>query len=57
MSLRLIVRKMFLAFVLGSRVALGGISREEIEAILHSMNQTKVEVTIPEQDDQGEPGQ
>jgi hypothetical protein len=48
MSVKLIVRKMLLAFFLGCRATLGiGMSRKEIEEILYSMSQTKVEVTIP----------
>ncbi len=54
MALKLIMREMLLSFVLGGRGALGiGMSREEIEAILYSMNQTRIEVTIPEQNDKG----
>jgi hypothetical protein len=52
MSVKLIVRKILLAFFLGCRADLGiGMSRKDIEGILYSMNQTKVEVTIPEQSD------
>jgi hypothetical protein len=54
MSLRNIVRKILLCFVLGGHSVLGiGISKEEIEEILHAMNQTKVEVTISEEERKG----
>jgi hypothetical protein len=50
MSLKLIMRKVLLASFLGWRAALGiGMSREEIEEVLYSNNQTRVEVTIPEE--------
>lgn len=43
------MRKMLLAVFLGFRATLGiGMSREEIEEILYSSNQTRVEATIPE---------
>jgi hypothetical protein len=46
-SVKSILRKMLLAFLLGGRAALGiGMTREEIEAILYSNTQTRVEVTI-----------
>ena len=50
MALKSIMRKMLLAAFLGFRATLGiGMSREEIEEILFSSNQTRVEVTIPEE--------
>ena len=52
MSVKRILRKMLLAFLLGGRAALGiGMTREEIEAILYSNTQTRVEVTIPQKDE------
>jgi hypothetical protein len=46
------MRKMLFAFFLGWRATLGiGMSREEIEEILYSNNQTRVEATIPEEND------
>jgi hypothetical protein len=49
MSVKRILRKMLLAGFLGGRAALGiGMTREEIEAILYSNSQTRVEVTIPQ---------
>jgi hypothetical protein len=45
---------MLLAFFLGWRAAIGiGMSREEIEEILYSGSQTRIEVTIPEETGQG----
>lgn len=50
MALKSLVCKLLLAFFLGFRATLGtGMSREEIEEILFSSNQTRVEVTIPEE--------
>jgi hypothetical protein len=55
MSLKLIMRKMLLAFFLGWRATLGiGMRREEIEEILYSNNQARVEATIPEENDKGD---
>lgn len=53
MALKFVMRKMLVAFFLGFRASLGvGISREEIEEILFSSNQTRVELTIPEEEAQ-----
>lgn len=50
MALKSLVCKLLLAFFLGFRATLGiGMSREEIEEILFSSNQTRVEVTISEE--------
>ena len=47
MSFRNILRKVFLCIALGGHSVLGvGISQEKIEELLHAMNQTRVEVTI-----------
>jgi hypothetical protein len=54
MSLKPIIRRMLLAFLLGWRAAMGiGLGREEIEDILYSGSQTRIEVTIPEETGQG----
>ena len=50
MSLRNIFRKALLSFMLTGRSVLGiGMSHEQIEELLYSANQTKVEVTISEE--------
>ena len=47
MSIRRIVRKLFLSIAIGGHSILGvGMSQEKIEELLHAMNQTRVEVTI-----------
>ena len=47
MSLRKLLRKVFLCIALGGHSVLGvGMSQEKIEELLHAMNQTRVEVTI-----------
>ena len=47
MSLRKLLRKMFLCIALGGHSVLRiGMSEEAIEELLHAMNQTRVEVTI-----------
>jgi hypothetical protein len=47
MSLRKILRKVFLCIALGGHSVLGvGMSQEKIEELLHAMNQTRVEVSI-----------
>jgi hypothetical protein len=49
MAFKPIIRKMLLAAFLGFHSTLGiGMRREEIEEILDSSNQTRVEATIPE---------
>ena len=53
MAPKSVMRKMLLALFLGVRASLGiGMSREEIEEILFSSNQTTVEVTISEEKSQ-----
>lgn len=50
MGVKSVMRNLLLAFFLGFRATLGiGMSREEIEVILFSSNQTRVEATIPEE--------
>ena len=52
MSFRSILRKVLLSFVLGGCAVMGiGKSQEEIEALLYAMNQTRVEVTISDEDE------
>jgi hypothetical protein len=47
--------KIFLCLVLGF-ASLSGLTMDpkKIEELMHAMNQTRIEVTIPEQDDQGD---
>jgi hypothetical protein len=48
--------KIFLCLVLGFGSLTGlMMDPKKIEELMHSMNQTRIEVTIPEQDDQGDP--
>ena len=52
MTFQCILRKVLLSLVLGGRTVMGiGKSQEEIEALLHAMNQTRVEVTISDDDE------
>lgn len=52
MKLRDILRKVFLCIALGGPPVLGaGMSQEKIEELLHAMNQTRVEVTISDDDE------
>jgi hypothetical protein len=47
MSLKSIMRRLVMAFVLGGYSALGiGMSREKIESLIHAMNQSNVELSI-----------
>jgi hypothetical protein len=51
MSLRTLLRKAFLSIALGGHAVLGvGMSREKIEELLYAMNQTRVEVTIDDEE-------
>jgi hypothetical protein len=55
MSIRNILRKVLLRFMLGGRSVLGiGMSREQIEELLYSTNQTKVEVTVSKENGKGD---
>lgn len=46
MSLKLILRRLVMAFVLGGYSVLGiGMSREKIESLMHAMNQSKEELS------------
>jgi hypothetical protein len=54
MSLRRLLRKVFLSIALGGHSVLGvGMSQEKIEKLLHAMNQTRVEVTIDDEETNG----
>ena len=47
MSIRQILRKLFLSIAIGGHSILGvGMSQEKIEELLHAMNQTRVEVSV-----------
>ena len=51
MSLRKLLRKVFLCIGLGGHSVFGvGMSQEKIEELLHAMHQTRVEVTISDDD-------
>ena len=51
MSLRSLLRKVFLSIALGGHSVLGvGMSQEKIEELLYAMNQTRVEVTIDDEE-------
>jgi len=53
MSVKLILRRFVMAFVLGGYSVLGiGMSREKIESLLHAMNQSHVELSISQADDE-----
>jgi hypothetical protein len=52
MSLRSLLRKVFLCIALGGHPVFGlGMSQEKIEELLHAMHQTRVEVTISDDDE------
>ena len=56
MSFKLIMRRLAMAFVLGGYAVLGvGMSRERIESLMHAMNQSHVESSIPDADGEGDP--
>ncbi len=56
MPLRNILRKIFLSIALGGHPVFGiGMSHKKIEELLHAMNQTRVETTIPEDDEPDHP--
>jgi hypothetical protein len=55
MPLRNILRKIFLCIALGGHsVVAVGMSQEKIEELLHAMHQTRVEVTISEDEERSE---
>ena len=52
MSFWNILRKVFLSIALGGHSVLGvGMSQEKIEELLHAMNQTRVEVSIDDDEE------
>ena len=54
MSLRDILRKVFLSIAIGGHSILGvGMSQEKIEELLHAMNQTRVEGSVSDDEDRG----
>jgi hypothetical protein len=54
MSLHSLLRKVFLSIALGGHSVLGvGMSQEKIEELLHAMNQTRIEVTIDDEEMNG----
>ena len=55
MSFRNILRKVFLCIALGGHSVLGvGMSQEKIEELLHAMNQTRVEVTVGDDEEKND---
>ena len=57
MSIRNMLRKIFLCLALGGHPILGiGMSQEKIEELLHAMNQTRVEMTISDDEKASDPG-
>jgi hypothetical protein len=56
MSFKLMIRRLVMAFVLGGYSVLGiGMSREKIESLMHAMNQSNVELSSSNADDEGDP--
>jgi hypothetical protein len=52
MSFKRLLRRLLLSLVLGGNAVLGiGVSKEQIEALLYSMNQTRAEVTVADEDE------
>jgi len=57
MSVREIIRKLVLSIALGGHSLFGvGMSQEKIEELLHAMHQTKVEVTVEDQEERHRKG-
>jgi len=55
MSLRNLLRKVFLCFALGGHSIFGiGMSQEKIEELLHAMHQTRVEVTVSDNEEKNQ---
>jgi len=51
-----LLRKVLLCVAIGGHSVLRiGVDKEKIETILHTMNQTSVEVSITEDDEEGDP--
>jgi hypothetical protein len=56
MSFKLMIRRLVMAFVLGGYSVLGiATSREKIKALMHAMNQSNVELSTSNADDEGDP--
>ncbi|HXM90892.1 MAG TPA: hypothetical protein VN974_05060 [Candidatus Dormibacteraeota bacterium] len=56
MSFKLMIRRLVVAFVLGGYSVLGiGMSREKIESLIHAMNQSNVELSSSDANDEGNP--
>jgi hypothetical protein len=56
MPLKNILRKIFLSIALGGYPVFGvGMSQQKIQELLHAMHQTRVEVTIPDDDESRAP--
>jgi hypothetical protein len=54
MSIKLIMRRLVIAFVLGGYSVLRvGMSREKIESLMHAMNQANIELSISDADREG----
>jgi hypothetical protein len=52
MSLHTLIRRVFLCIALGGHSVFGvGMSQEKIEELLHAMHQTRIEVTISDDDE------
>jgi len=52
MLLRNVLRKIFLCIALGGHPVLGiGMSQQKIEELLHAMHQTRVEMTVPDDEE------
>ncbi len=55
MSFKAKMRKMVLCLVLGAGSMMGmPMDPKQIEELLHAMNQTRVEVTVTDEEDEGE---
>jgi len=56
MSFKLMIRRLVMAFVLGGYSVLGiGTSPEKIKSLMHAMNQSNVELSTSNADDEGDP--
>ena len=55
MSFKRMLRRVLLGFLLGGHSVFGiGMSREKLEGLLYETHQTRIEVTISEDDDKEE---
>jgi hypothetical protein len=56
MLLRNVLRKIFLCVALGGHPVLGiGMSQQKIEELLHAMHQTRVEMTVSDDEKASDP--